>query len=97
MTRKILLVVYHIANQSWPLVLTNIEWFQANDLNKKLWLDEVKFKLANGPVKISTNAAWIMIQNGWPSATSEGVQPNNKSAVADIQNEHVSTQTCLIS
>lgn len=29
-------------------------------------------------------------QNGWPSVTSPGVQPNSPSAVADVQNEHVS-------
>ncbi|KAF8633436.1 hypothetical protein AX17_004606 [Amanita inopinata Kibby_2008] len=27
-------------------------------------------------------------ENGWPSVTSEGVQPNSPDAVADIQNEH---------
>ncbi|KAK7053404.1 hypothetical protein VNI00_004030 [Paramarasmius palmivorus] len=27
-------------------------------------------------------------ENGWPSVTSEGVQPNSPYAVADIQNEH---------
>ena len=54
---KILFVVLHIANLSWPLVLADIEWFQANDLKKKLWLDEVKFQPANGLLKISSNAA----------------------------------------
>ena len=44
---KILFVVLHIANLSWPLVLDTIDWFQANDLKKKLWLDEVKLQLAN--------------------------------------------------
>ena len=29
-------------------------------------------------------------QNGWPSETSEGVQPNSPDAVADVQNEQVS-------
>ena len=56
---KILFVVFHIANLSWPLVMDTINWFQANDLKKKLWLDEVKFQLANDLVKISSNAAWI--------------------------------------
>ena len=32
------------------------------------------------------------MQNGWPSATYDGVQPNSPYAVADIQNEHVSSQ-----
>ena len=27
------------------------------------------------------------MQNGWPSATYDGVQPNSPYAVADIQNE----------
>ncbi|KAF7330188.1 B-(1-6) glucan synthase [Mycena venus] len=27
-------------------------------------------------------------QNGWPSVTSDGVQPNSPSAVANVQNEH---------
>ncbi|KAJ7881074.1 B-(1-6) glucan synthase [Mycena olivaceomarginata] len=29
-----------------------------------------------------------MSQNGWPSVTSDGVQPNSPSAVANVQNEH---------
>lgn len=63
---KILFVVLRIANLSWPLVLTTIDWFQANDRNKKLWLDEVKFQLANGLVKTSSNASldteWLAIR-----------------------------------
>ena len=54
---KILFVV-HIADLAWPLVLSNIDWFQKNAPDKKLLLDEVKFQLANGLVKISSNAAW---------------------------------------
>lgn len=77
------------------MLTNNIDWFQANDLNKKLWLDEVKFQLENGLVKISSNTAWI--QNGWPSATAVGVQPNSPSAVANIQNEHVEYSNCLCS
>jgi hypothetical protein len=30
-------------------------------------------------------------QNGWPSVTSEGVQPNSPNAVASVGSEHVST------
>lgn len=32
---------------------------------------------------------WQLSKNGWPSVTSEGVQPNSPDAVADVQNEHV--------
>ena len=49
---KILFVVHHIANMSWPLVLDDIEWYQANGLNKKLWLDQVGFPAWK---KISSN------------------------------------------
>ena len=86
---KILFVVLHyIANLSWPTVLKDIEWFEENSGGRKIWIDQVKFQLANGFVKISSNIAWI--QNGWPSSTSE-IKPNSASAVANIQNEQVST------
>lgn len=51
---KIRFVVLHIANLSWHLVLDDINWYQASDLNKKLWLDQVpvKFQLAKDLVKI---------------------------------------------
>ncbi|KAF8161209.1 hypothetical protein B0H34DRAFT_796031 [Crassisporium funariophilum] len=54
------------ANQSWPLVLTDLQWFIDHGNGKKMYLDE----------------------NGWPSVTSEGVQPNSPLAVADVHNEH---------
>ena len=50
-------LLFLIANQSWPLVLTSIEWFQANDLKKKLWLDEVKFSSVVCQMALS-NAGW---------------------------------------
>ncbi|KAF8893983.1 glycoside hydrolase superfamily [Infundibulicybe gibba] len=55
-----------IANNSWPLVLNDLQWFIDHGNGKKMYFDE----------------------NGWPSVTSEGVQPNSPDAVADIQNEH---------
>ena len=48
-------LLFLIANQSWPLVLTSIEWFQANDLKKKLWLDEANFFICQMTL---SNAAW---------------------------------------
>ncbi|KAF9460335.1 glycoside hydrolase superfamily [Collybia nuda] len=54
-----------IANNSWPIVLTDLDWFIDNVNDKKIYFS----------------------QNGWPSVTSEGVQPNSPSAVANIQNE----------
>ncbi|KAK0448915.1 glycoside hydrolase superfamily [Desarmillaria tabescens] len=53
------------ANASWPIVLTDMNWFIDNGEGKKIYLSE----------------------NGWPSVTSEGVQPNSPDAVSDIQNE----------
>ncbi|KAK7032747.1 B-(1-6) glucan synthase [Favolaschia claudopus] len=55
-----------IANNSWPIVLTDLNWFIDNGEGKKIYLSE----------------------NGWPSVTSDGVQPNSPSAVANVQNEH---------
>ena len=31
----------------------------------------------------------ILAQNGWPSVTYQGVEPNNAAAVANVQNEQV--------
>ncbi|KAJ6596040.1 glycoside hydrolase superfamily [Mycena sp. CBHHK59/15] len=55
-----------IAKNSWPIVLTDLDWFVDNGEGKKIYLTE----------------------NGWPSVTSDGVQPNSPSAVANVQNEH---------
>ncbi|KAJ7220285.1 B-(1-6) glucan synthase [Mycena pura] len=55
-----------IANNSFPLVLTDLDWFIDNGEGKKIYFTE----------------------NGWPSVTSSGVQPNSPSAVANVQNEH---------
>ncbi|KAK0196176.1 glycoside hydrolase superfamily [Armillaria mellea] len=60
------------ASASWPIVLTDLDWFIENGEGKKIYLTE----------------------NGWPSVTSQGVQPNSLNAVADIQNESVSS-LCL--
>ncbi|TFK33457.1 glycoside hydrolase superfamily [Crucibulum laeve] len=54
-----------IANSSWPIVLTDLNWFVDNGLGKKIYLSE----------------------NGWPSVTYDGVEPNSPSAVANVQNE----------
>ncbi|KAJ3841837.1 glycoside hydrolase superfamily [Lentinula raphanica] len=54
-----------LANESWPLVLNDLNWFVNNAYGKKIYLSE----------------------NGWPSTTYPGVQPNSPYAVADVQNE----------
>ncbi|KAG7089979.1 hypothetical protein E1B28_011603 [Marasmius oreades] len=53
------------ADQSWPLVLRDLQWFYDNGLGKKMYLSE----------------------NGWPSTTYPGVEPNSPLAVADVPNE----------
>ncbi|KAF5393590.1 hypothetical protein D9757_000008 [Collybiopsis confluens] len=53
------------ANNSWPLVLEDLDWFVNNANGKKIYLSE----------------------NGWPSTTYPGVEPNSPNAVADVQNE----------
>ncbi|KAG6831508.1 hypothetical protein H0H92_009776 [Tricholoma furcatifolium] len=54
-----------IANDSWPIILPDLNWFISQGGGKKIWFSE----------------------NGWPSVTSAGVQPNSPSAVANVQNE----------
>ncbi|KAF8345942.1 glycoside hydrolase superfamily [Amanita rubescens] len=54
------------ANESWPLVLDDLQWFIDHGKGKKMYFDE----------------------NGWPSVTSPGVQPNSPNAVANVQNEN---------
>ncbi|KDQ57758.1 glycoside hydrolase family 17 protein [Jaapia argillacea MUCL 33604] len=53
------------ADQAWPIIMNDLDWFSQRSAGKKMYLDE----------------------NGWPSVTSEGVQPNRPSAVADVTNE----------
>ncbi|RDB25818.1 hypothetical protein Hypma_006299 [Hypsizygus marmoreus] len=54
-----------IANNSWPIVLDDLNYFISSGQGKKIYFS----------------------QNGWPSVTSSGVQPNSPSAVANVQNE----------
>ncbi|KAJ7590206.1 glycoside hydrolase superfamily [Mycena floridula] len=53
------------ANNSWPIVTDDLNWFINNGNGKKIYLTE----------------------NGWPSTTYEGVEPNSPDAVANVQNE----------
>lgn len=39
----------------------------------------------------------ILTENGWPSKTSSGVEPNSPDAVADVPNEQVSCILTLYS
>ncbi|KAF9532682.1 hypothetical protein CPB83DRAFT_847194 [Crepidotus variabilis] len=55
------------ADQSWPIVTDDFNWFISNGGGKKLYLS----------------------QNGWPSTTYPGVEPNSPDAVADVPNEQV--------
>ncbi|KAJ6468303.1 glycoside hydrolase superfamily [Mycena sanguinolenta] len=52
----------------------------------KAWpivLTDLNWFIANGEGK-----KIYLTENGWPSVTSDGVQPNSPSAVANVQNEH---------
>ena len=54
-----------------------------------MYFDEVRAPhLRMGLYRCRTHRALSVPQNGWPSVTSEGVQPNSPDAVADIPNEH---------
>ncbi|KAF9007459.1 glycoside hydrolase superfamily [Cyathus striatus] len=53
------------AQNAWPIVQTDLDWFIRNGKGKKIYLS----------------------QNGWPSVTYSGVQPNSPNAVANVDNE----------
>ena len=72
-------------DKAWPLVLDDLDWFINNGKGKKMYFDEACF------IPRSVSVFPKSPQNGWPSVTSEGVQPNSPNAVADVSNEHVST------
>jgi hypothetical protein len=76
----------YIGNKAWPLVLQDLQFFIDNGKGKKMYFDEVIAVFSSSPW---LRKALILIQNGWPSVTSEGVQPNSPNAVANVQNEHV--------
>ena len=58
---------------------------------KKIYLTEVRHKAP----KLGDKSPDILTQNGWPSQTSDGVQPNSPDAVANVENERVSLRQLL--
>lgn len=82
------------ANDGGPSVLDAIDLIDAHMLPffstrastaKKAWpivLTDLDWFIDNGDGK-----KIYFSENGWPSVTSPGVQPNSPSAVADVQNE----------
>ncbi len=74
-----------LAKNAWPLVQTDLQWFIDHGNGKKMYFDEV-----GRSSNISVHVLSRVYQNGWPSVTSEGVQPNSPDAVANVANEKVS-------
>ncbi|KAF5342415.1 hypothetical protein D9611_001374 [Ephemerocybe angulata] len=73
------------AKNSWPIVMTDLNWFLNNAGGKKIYLSQVRNCRSNFPG--ITELTTKFFQNGWPSVTSSGVQPNSPNAVANVQNE----------
>ncbi|KAG6864868.1 hypothetical protein C0991_006722 [Blastosporella zonata] len=83
------------ADDGGPDVLQAIDMFDAHMLPffsteastaKKSWpivLSDLNYFISQGN---GTKKIWFS-ENGWPSVTSPGVQPNSPSAVANVQNE----------
>lgn len=78
-------------NKAWPIVLTDLNWFVNNCGGKKIYLSEVSVVI---PLR-STGLIFDLKQNGWPSTTYPGVEPNSPDAVADVQNEKVSKSSAF--
>lgn len=73
-----------LANESWPIIEDTLNFFYENGGGKKMYLDEVSHTGLQAVLIAHTSA-----QNGWPSKTSDGVQPNSPDAVANVANEKV--------
>ena len=69
------------------------DFFYKNGGGKKMYMDEVSSAALFLLTALMTH---ILTQNGWPSKTSDGVQPNSPSAVANVANEKVRFKTDLI-
>jgi hypothetical protein len=78
------------ANNSWPLVSRDLDYFVEHGGGKKMIMAQVGYTF----LKLADTECWPLawcVQNGWPSVTSDGVQNNSIYAVADIPNERVSS------
>lgn len=83
-------LIYYTASKAWPLVQADLTWWIANGEKKKIYLTEVRYLL------LGVIPRWYLcttLQNGWPSVSYSGVEPNSAAAVANVQNEHVSTMS----
>jgi hypothetical protein len=72
---------------AWPLVEIDLNWFIAHGNGKKIYLDEVCLKWS---YRLTLSLMRPTSQNGWPSVTSPGVQPNSVLAQPSVANEAVS-------
>lgn len=73
---------------SMPLI-PHLRRFVNNGNGKKIILSEVSLWMS------SLDLFESLSQNGWPSETYQGVEPNSPNAVANVQNEAVSIVRCL--
>ena len=71
-------------DKAWPLVLNDLNWFIEHGKGKKMYFDEVRVYH-----KMHAVLPRQRLQNGWPSVTSPGVQPNSPDAIANIPSEKV--------
>lgn len=72
---------------AWPLVEIDLNWFIAHGNGKKIYLDEVCLRWS---YCLTLSLMRPTSQNGWPSVTSPGVQPNSVLAQPSVANEAVS-------
>ena len=71
-----------VADRAWPIVQRDLNWFIAHGQGKKMYFSQVCLS----PF-FSLDSYSFVYQNGWPSTTYPGVEPNSPDAVADIPNE----------
>ncbi|KAH9002064.1 glycoside hydrolase family 17 protein [Lactarius hatsudake] len=73
-----------LGDQAWGNVQNDLNFFIQNGNGKKMYFEEVRH-LSTPFSKLTFHL--LHTQTGWPSATSTGVKPQSKTAVASVSNE----------
>ncbi|KAI6030056.1 hypothetical protein EDC04DRAFT_2898701 [Pisolithus marmoratus] len=78
-----------MGSAAWPIVQQDINWFTHYGKSKKIYFSQKNTMVAvMDTLKEFISLTTIFsLQNGWPSVTSPGVEPNTPNAVASVSSE----------
>jgi hypothetical protein len=79
--------LYYVSGKNaLPDVKNDLNYFIKNGKGKKMVFDEVRGELT----LVLIGGSHPPLQNGWPSVSYQGVEPNSQKAVANVASEKVS-------